>query len=555
MDMEPDEQVYADDGMGGEPGAIPLEVLHSSQGELLGRQAIVGASLAAAMRGSSTTALDEQLERAEERGMEESNLAARIIHIRDKIFGHYCAPGQFGLQQGAFVALMARWNGDMGRSKAEREFEELSFGVNELSVSGLRVWVTKNFGAFHPWVCDRALKELTGTKPASSTHSLLLRSWAMQIFIMSCEGQRCCADVVQMSCEGQNNREIMVRRPSMSCEGQNDSFEQDQLDNMVSLYLKKVVPNTRDTPTTKAKLLDAHKSFQAAIAKQPSSAAGLPQEQFVEWVLAAWTGHDIIMIAQHACRGSLQEGRDEEDSTSLMQGVKAVQRQATRGKAAEDQRVAARKLGDILKSKLSTRVPQDCEQHESDNSTPSNGSTPREPESPRLFPGVAMDTILEELGLEQALQDQVRTSQYSVWRSLKARKMVVEMVSLASEQLGALLLRFEHQYRLLLSQHMVMFPEGKLKLPPDPGEARRIAEAVLPQAWQDAGVEAFYGLLYEQLLSQFLTRVKADAYAKNDLRQQMQELVTTAADQITAEVAEAGVIHLKAHVENKLGMG
>jgi len=488
----------------------------------------------AAATSSSTTALDAELERAAERGMDENALAGQIMSIRDQLFAHYCEPGHFALQRGAFVRLMQRWDCDASMHKAQREFEELSQGLGELSVSALRTWVTKNFGAFDPRVCRMAVLELTSAEDrGAGLPALLLRAWAMQIFLLTCERIRVDSR--------QRLREV---------------FDRGSLERMTHVYLTQVVGHTADNPTTKAKLVNARRRFQAAL-EAGGDDDGLTEAAFVVWVLEVFAGHEVILIAQQLCQGAL-DGLPEEDfdpEEDLLQDVRAVlQRQAERQREAADeqqqQKAAATKLGNILKSRLARGGAAQPEPESQEGSSPSSSDG-----DGRLhvrLAGVSVSDIVDELGLEEALKEQVMMSPHSVWRSLKARKILVQMVSAAEDQLEALLMRFEQHRRELSSQQPGAGQVDIQRWPPTAGDGTRIAHAVLPAAWEAAGTEELHGQLYEGILTAFLKQVEEHPYAKQELRQQMQALVTMASSFIADTVAEEGVIQLKRSVEVSL---
>lgn len=275
------------------------------------------------------------------------------------------------------------------------------------------------------------------------------------------------------------------------------------------------------------------------------------------WVLEVFAGHEVILIAQQLCQGALDALPEEEfdPEEDMLQGVRAVlQRQAERQREAADeqqqQKAAASKLGNILKSRLArgSAAQPEPEAQEGDSPSSSDGDGKLHV---RLA-GVSVSDIMDELGLEEALKEQVMMSPHSVWRSLKARKLIVQMVSAAEDQLEALLMRFEQHRRELSSQQPGAAQVDVQQWPPTAGDGTRIAHAVLPAAWEAAGTEELHGQLYEAILTSFLKQVEEHPYAKQELRQQMQALVTMASSFIADTVAEEGVIQLKRSVEMSL---
>jgi len=366
-------------------------------------------------------------------------------------------------------------------------------------------------------VTKMAVKELTSEKKSEHGQTLLLRSWAMQMF-------------------------VLTRQRSKAAGNQIAEFvDRETLEDIITVYQQKVVPNALDKPTTKAKIQTVRKTFFDAVRMQqqvmPHTPEGLSLEPFIAWAIEAWKGHDVIMIAQFLCQGVLEDIKAEAEEVQaelsqggLMQDIRAslakhakkkkqkdaedaAQRQEEDQKKQEE-KAAAKQLGTKLKNKLRPASARDSPRDGSGDHS-SSDSTPRSDgaDSPKKAstPGVSISAIMDVLGLEDTVKTQVDNSQYSVWRSLNARKLLLEMISVGEEELAALLVRFEHQRRMLTKNRMESTSSDfdVTQWPPEPGEASQVAHEVLDLAWANAGAEDLQAAVYDRLMTEFMTKISS----------------------------------------------
>merc|ERR1712070_147425 len=156
--------------------------------------------------------------------------------------------------------------------------------------------------------------------------------------------------------------------------------------------------------------------------------------------------------------------------------------------------------------------------------------------------GIEVENIFEALNLEEMCGDMLTNAEHTVWRTLKSRKLVVSMIETARDEFISFLARFEyHRQELTKASGMDV---DETCWPPSSNAQLRIAQRVIPSAWEAVDSSDFALKLRKLLIQEFLARVNTTRYANGMLRNHMQALVLAITDVIVEETTGRGVQQL-----------
>jgi hypothetical protein len=193
----------------------------------------------------------------------------------------------------------------------------------------------------------------------------------------------------------------------------------------------------------------------------------------------------------------------------------------------------------------------DADSHSStEEEEESNDESDKDDDSWRTTQGIAVEDIFDSLELEQVCGVLLTNSPHTIWRSLKARSLVVSMVAEARDMYIALLARFEHHRQELTIQSGANVDEKTW--PPASSTSAGIARRVVPTAWELCNATEFDDKLQKHLAKGFLARVNTSKYANGVLRNHMQALVLDVTNVIVEHTAVTGVERLMDAIDASL---
>merc|ERR1712072_56357 len=138
--------------------------------------------------------------------------------------------------------------------------------------------------------------------------------------------------------------------------------------------------------------------------------------------------------------------------------------------------------------------------------------------------------------METSLQEMVAGSSYSIWRSIKGRKVVIEMMDSVNEHLYwmASILESRRQEATADASKLVD-PEV---WPPEDAQGWKVAKAILPDVFEDANVHYCSGVVRKRMIMSFIARVNEEKYSTSTLRDQMQALVLATSEILVTKLAD-----------------
>jgi len=150
--------------------------------------------------------------------------------------------------------------------------------------------------------------------------------------------------------------------------------------------------------------------------------------------------------------------------------------------------------------------------------------------------GLDLDAMCENLQLEEALQEMVIQSPYSIWRSMKGRKVIIEMMDTANEQLFWMASILESRRRQQTANaSSLVDPQA---WPPPDSAAWRVAKDVLPEVFDDANVHYCAAVMRKRMVMHFIPLVNEEKFTTQILRDQMQALVLATSEVVVNRLTE-----------------
>jgi len=184
---------------------------------------------------------------------------------------------------------------------------------------------------------------------------------------------------------------------------------------------------------------------------------------------------------------------------------------------------------------------------EEEEEATSEDESDEDDENWRTTPGIPVGDIFDSLELEQVCGALLTSSPHTIWRSLKARSMVVSMVAQARDMYITLFSRFEHHRRELTRESGVDIDETVW--PPASAISAKVARQMVPTAWELCNAADFNDKLRKHLTKDFIGKVNTSKYANGVLRNHMQALVLDMTNVIVEHTAESGVEKLVGAVD------
>jgi hypothetical protein len=200
---------------------------------------------------------------------------------------------------------------------------------------------------------------------------------------------------------------------------------------------------------------------------------------------------------------------------------------------------------------LMADVREVLDEHSESEESSSSDSDGFDDESVQPTSGIPVTDIFESLIIDELCGEILNNATHTIWRSLKARRMVVSMVETARDAFVSLLARFEYHRQFLTESSGMDIDETRW--PPSSNAERRVAKTVVPSAWDAARSTEFADHLRQLLTEEFLAQVNHSKHANSTLRNQMQALVLAITDLIVDQTATTGVEQLKVAVDQSIG--
>merc|ERR1712054_600256 len=114
-------------------------------------------------------------------------------------------------------------------------------------------------------------------------------------------------------------------------------------------------------------------------------------------------------------------------------------------------------------------------------------------------------------------------SRYSIWRSLKGRQLVMDMIVSCKLHFVHLASQIEHRRRVLTKETNPLVISDAW--PPQNSEGERVARRVLIQVFESYDANHVAEAMRKRLIMEYIPQVNRDSYTTSTLKDQMQALV------------------------------
>lgn len=145
--------------------------------------------------------------------------------------------------------------------------------------------------------------------------------------------------------------------------------------------------------------------------------------------------------------------------------------------------------------------------------------------------GLELAHIFDKLSIENALDELISQSRYSIWRSIKGREIAADMAVSSKLSFTYFASLVEHKRRQLSS-----FEDGSVESwPPTNTEG---AKTILDEVYANLDSSACADLIRKQLVLEYIRQVNQSSFANKTLKDQMQGLVLAVSEVLVEKMSE-----------------
>jgi len=414
-----------------------------------------------------------------------------VLEFAESLYTMYQVSENRGITRQGFRDLLHRWDHTEYRTIGETltTFEYVSGGMEEIERGPFIMWCNEKeiFGQFTPQVLEVALDEFAKDREVQPDGVVLYRYlWITQLFN---------AHAARDGNISYNSFFSMMK-----------NFSRDVNPVLVKATFKRMalVDDKQTQGEAKQRMANAIRGGKVADINDDYAlmASGIPLTQFVKWAAAVFMNCDMPEFIEGILEMIKTDGSDVRRAPTAATGTPAPN--------------AMRHVEE----------EEDMQEESLLDQEPSCGPVQ----------GFDVKNLFADLCLDEAVEQLVSQSRYSIWRSIKGRQLAADMVVSSKLIFTHVASVFEHR-RQQLSKELNPLVAAE-KWPPENEEARRVAQRVMNEVCETLDESTCSDYMRKSLIFEYIRQVNAETYSSSTLKDQMQALVLANVELLLSKLSE-----------------